>query len=258
MGQLLGQHTAVNIILFDQPFERLRLEASDPRGTHIRQVLRAEVGTKVFVGFVNADRARAEVLALEPDGSVELQVIATEPAPAALPVQLLIGLPRPHTAKRILFEAASMAVSAIHFFEAARGEPSYAQSSLWTSNEWRERLRLGTEQSFGTHIPDVTIAPDLQTAISQLPVAAARIALDNYEAGTSLGQALPVDAGSVQIALGPERGWSPEERDIFRKNGWKLAHLGPHVLRTETACTAAVAAVATEVGLWSAPTQTAL
>ena len=246
----------MNLILFEKPFETLRLESGDPRVAHIRKVLRAEIGTKVFVGFANGPRARAEVTMLPDDGSIELQVIATEPAPAPLPIQLLIGLPRPHTAKRILFEAASMGVQALHFCEVERGEPSYAQSSLWTGDEWKERLRLGAEQSFGTHIPEVTIAPDLQTAISQLPVDAPRIALDNYEAAAPLGQSIPADAASALLALGPERGWSPGERDTFRKNGWTLAHLGPQVLRTETACTAAVATVASRLGCWSAPTQT--
>ncbi|MGB0743554.1 MAG: RsmE family RNA methyltransferase [Opitutales bacterium] len=248
----------MNLILFDSPFEQIRLEPGDPKGQHIRKVLRAEIGMKVFIGFVNGSRTRAEVSALEQDGSVELQVIATEPAPAALPIQLLLGLPRPHTAKRLLFEAASMGVQALYFFEAERGEPSYAKSSLWTSDDWKERLRLGTEQSFGTHVPEVSICPDLQTAISHLGTDAPRIALDNYEATAALSESIPADAKSAILALGPERGWTSNERDTFRKNGWKLAHLGPHVLRAETACTAAVAATASQLGCWSDQTRTTL
>ena len=51
----------MNLILFDSPFEKMRLEGSDHRSKHIFEVLRARVGTKVFVGFVNGLRARAEV-----------------------------------------------------------------------------------------------------------------------------------------------------------------------------------------------------
>lgn len=265
----------MNLILFDKPFESICLESGDPRGQHIRKVLRAELGTKIFIGFINGLRARAEVTELNEDGSVELKVTATEPAPAPLPIQLLIGLPRPHTAKRILFEMASMGVQALHFFEAERSEPSYAKSSLWTTDEWKERLRLGAEQSFGTHLPEVSMHPDLQFAISHLedasfneggrlsPIAenggadgVARIALDNYEARAPLAESLPAGAKAAILALGPERGWSTDERDTFRKNGWQLAHLGPHVLRAETACTAAVGAVASLLGSWSGQTET--
>ena len=241
----------MNLILFDEPFDEVCLKPDDPRGAHIRKVLRAEVGTKLFVGFVNGARARAEVVALADDGRVELRVTATEAAPPPLPIHLLIGLPRPHTARRILFEAASMGVHSLHFFESERGEPSYANSRLWRTDEWRDRLRLGAEQSFGTHLPDVTIAPDLQTAITQLSPADVSIALDNYEAGGPLGEVIPDGAGQILLALGSERGWSADERDTFRKNGWKLAHMGPFVMRLETACCAAVSVAASSTGKWS-------
>jgi RsmE family RNA methyltransferase len=248
----------MNLILFDSPFETKRLEGHDPRAAHIFKVLRARVGTKVFVGFVNGLRARAEVTLVEADGAISLKVIGTEVAPLPLPIQLLIGLPRPHTAKRILFEAASLGVGALHFFEAERGEPSYAQSRLWTTDEWKERLRQGTEQSFGTRIPEVGMHTDLQSAISFLQGEGAHVALDNYEAVAALPHALLEGARSAVIALGPERGWSPDERDTFRKNGWKLAHLGAHVLRLETACTAAIAATAGRLGFYDAQTSTVL
>jgi len=240
----------MNLILFEQPFEELQLPAQDERAKHIRKVLRAEVGTKVFVGFVNGLRARSVVTELPDDGSVHLQVIGTEAAPEPLPISLLLGLPRPHTAKRILFESASMGVSALHFFESLRSEPSYAHSSLWSTNEWRERLRLGTEQSFGTHVPEVSMYPDLQSAISRLHGADVSIALDNYEAQGDLTSSLPETAVDAVIALGAERGWSPEERDVFRKNGWKIAHMGAHVLRAETAVAGAVAATSGKLGWW--------
>tara|TARA_Y100000385_G_scaffold289670_1_gene359874 strand:- start:3998 stop:4744 length:747 start_codon:yes stop_codon:yes gene_type:complete len=248
----------MNLILFDSPFENKRLEGSDLRANHILKVLRARVGSKVFVGFVNGLRARAEVTLVEADGSITLKIVGTEPAPKPLPIRLLLGLPRPHTAKRILFEAASMGVQDLHFFEAERGEPSYAQSSLWTTDEWKDRLLLGTEQSFGTHVPEVGMHTDLQSAISFLQGEGAHIALDNYEAAGSLPQLLPESATSAVIALGVERGWSPKERDTFRKNGWNLAHLGEHVLRLETACTAAVAAVSASLDFYDVQTSTAL
>ncbi|MEN8734320.1 MAG: RsmE family RNA methyltransferase [Lentimonas sp.] len=248
----------MNIILFDEPFESVLLQASSASATHIRKVLRAQVGTKVFIGFVNSLRARAEVVRLTDAGDVELNVIGTEEAPKPLPISFLIGLPRPHTAKRLLFDAASMGVQALHFFESEHSEPSYAQSSLWSTDEWRERLRIGVEQSFGTHFPEVAMHADLQSAITTLHGADVSIALDNYEAAGDLGSVLPESASSALIALGSERGWSAAERDTFRKNGWKIAHMGAHVLRAETAAVAAVSATAAKLKLWHGQTATVL
>ena len=248
----------MNLILFDAPFEVLRLGADDRRAQHLVQVLRVRVGTKVFVGFIGGMRARTEATLIEADGSVTLKVIGTELPPKPLPIRLLIGLPRPHTAKRILFEAASMGVQALHFFESEHSEPSYAQSSLWTTNEWKERLRLGTEQSFGTHLPEVAMHTDLQSAITFLQGSGVHVVLDNYEAAGALPQVLPGGAESAVLALGAERGWSSVERDTFRKNGWQIAHLGAHVMRLETACTAAVSAVSACLGFFETQTSTVL
>lgn len=248
----------MNLLLFEEAFEQTCIDSTDTRAAHLREVLKVELGSLVFVGFVRGRRARAKVTELPDDGSVHLEVLATEAAPPPLPVALLMGLPRPHTAKRLLFETASMGISRIDFFEAEKGEPSYARSSLWQDEAWRERLRLGAEQSFGTHIPEVAMYPDLQTALSAQNPQAARLALDNYESGASLGEQIPAEAKEVVLALGPERGWSSNERDTLQRNGWLLAHLGPYVLRSETAAVAAVSVAASRIQAWKVRTGTQL
>ena len=248
----------MNLILFDKPFDEQQLASEDPRAKHIRETLRADVGTLVFLGFTNGPRVRARVVDLPADGSVALQVVGSEAAPESLPLGLLVGLPRPHSARKVLFESACLGVRQIHFFEAERGEPSYARSSLWTTDEWRDRLRLGVEQSFATHLPEVAVYPDLQTALNNFYQTPLRIALDNYEAAQSLQESLSENVSPAALALGPERGWSPNERDALRRNGWQLAHLGPRVLRIETAVVAAVSVAASKCHLWTQHTSTGI
>jgi len=69
--------------------------------------------------------------------------------------------------------------------------------------------------------------------------------MDNYEATVGLLEATKnVPSGnSVVLAVGSERGWSPNERDLFRQNNFILAHLGERPLRTETATIAAISVV---------------
>lgn len=43
------------------------------------------------------------------------------------------------------------------------------------------------------------------------------------------------------IAIGPEGGWTEEERATFREAGWQPVSLGTRILRTELAATAALA-----------------
>lgn len=241
----------MNLILFEAPFESITLEGGDPRAQHLRKVVRVQADSAVYVGFQGGNRALTRVTRLGDDGSVELQVESTETVPSPLPVHLLIGLPRPHTAKRILFEAASLGVRSLHFVEAERGEPSYVKSSLWGKGEWRERLWLGAEQGFTTHLPEVGMHADLQSAITSLEGPGHRLVLDNYEGTAALSPMSLLPESRVVLALGSERGWTGNERDVFRKNGWKLVHMGPFVMRAETACTAAVAAMASAMGYWA-------
>jgi len=53
----------------------------------------------------------------------------------------------------------------------------------------------------------------------------------------------------VTLALGAERGWSPAERTLLRESGFTFGHLGDRVLRTETACIAAVTLLRAKLGL---------
>ena len=75
-----------------------------------------------------------------------------------------------------------------------------------------------------------------------------RYALDNYEASTHLSQYTPAGAKPVVLALGSERGWAADERTLLRQAGFAFAHLGSRVLRTETACIAAVTLLKAKLG----------
>ena len=61
--------------------------------------------------------------------------------------------------------------------------------------------------------------------------------------GQALGMSdiLATAHAPVVLALGPEGGFEPEERDAFEAAGWRGASLGSNVLRFETAAIAALA-----------------
>jgi RsmE family RNA methyltransferase len=70
-----------------------------------------------------------------------------------------------------------------------------------------------------------------------------RLALDHYESAGSLGAVRLTPESQVVLALGPERGWSAGDRTLLRTHGFGLVHLGPRVLRCETAVVAALTLV---------------
>ena len=164
-----------------------------------------------------------------------------------LPIDLIVGLSRPQTSRKILQEVTSLGVRRILFVATDRGERSYETSKLWTTNEWRQCIRSGVEQAFSTRFPEVKFGLTLTDGINAMDGLPNRICLDNYEATGSLRDVAEGNA-AVVLAIGSERGWSAKERDLFRSHGFDLAHLGERPLRTETAAIAAVSIVAAGLG----------
>ncbi|MEO6874938.1 MAG: RsmE family RNA methyltransferase [Opitutaceae bacterium] len=236
----------MNLILFDPGELASPLPRRDPRAEHLLAVLRRQVGDTFDAGLINGPRGKGTLVAI---GSDTLTLTFTWGAapPGPEPITLLIGLPRPQTARDILREATSLGVGALHFFRAEKSEASYAQSTLWSSGEWRRHLLTGAEQAFDPRIPAVTHGQTLAKVIAGLPAPTNRVALDNYESPKPLS-ALAV-ASPVTLAFGPERGWSASERDLLRAHHFTFAHLGPRVLRSETAVIATLAVVRSKLGL---------
>lgn len=237
----------MNLILFEPHEISAPLPASDARARHIREVLRRKPGEPFDCGQIDGPRGQAAIVRADAAG-LHLAFTWGAPPPPLDPLVLLIGLPRPQTARKILVEATALGVAEIVFFGAARGESSYATSSLWTSREVRRHLVAGAAQAFCTRLPRVQRPAGLAEALAATAsTAKTRLALDNYEAAAPLSQA-PVAGVPAALALGPERGWSAAERDALRRQGFALVHLGTRVLRSETACVAGLALLKARLG----------
>jgi len=235
----------MNIILFescevDEPFRR-----DDPRVNHILTVLRREIGDATDVGIVNGPRGKAILRSLN-EHEVGFDFTWGEAPSALLPIDLIVGLSRPQTSRKLLQEATSLGVRSLYFAATTRAEPSYASSKLWTTDEWKRLVRAGVEQAFSTRFPAVKFGVSLSDCIESTKSAGRRICLDNYEATTGLWETTD-ETQSVVLAVGSERGWTENERELFRENGFALAHLGDRPLRTETAAIASISIVSAQM-----------
>jgi RsmE family RNA methyltransferase len=236
----------VNIVLFEAEEVGQPLPRGDARARHVLDVLRRRVGETFDAGLIDGARGKATVVEIRED-ALELSFEWGETPPLPEHVVLILGMPRPQTARKVLEEATALGVGAMHFVRTERGEPGYATSRLWTTGEWRRHVIDGAQQAFSTRMPDVTFEHDLAGVLGLELKHGTRLALDNYESAERLGEvevALP-----VELAVGPERGWSPREREMLREAGFRFVHLGERVLRVETAVVAALALVRARLGL---------
>lgn len=238
----------VNLILFEPAELAAPLPRADPRARHILDVLRRHVGDSFDAGLVNGPHGKATLTAIAAD-ALHLAFAWRPPPPPPDPITLVVGLPRPQTARDILRDATTLGVAVIHFVRTEKSDNSYAQSSLWSSGEWRRHLVAGAEQAFDTRIPEVTSGRALPDVLATLPATAARLALDVYESPSPLSGYASPPARPHVLALGGERGWSGRDRDVLRAGGFQFVHLGTRVLRTETAVIAAITLLRARLGL---------
>ena len=239
----------MNIILFQPQEVEHPLPLNDTRARHILDVLHLQPTGTFDAGLIDGPRGTGTLIAISP-GSLTFSFSWGNPPPPLCPIHLLIGLPRPQTSRDILRDMATMGVASLNFIHSDRGERSYRDSSLWKSDDWKRCVIAGAAQAFSTRLPEVTFGTTLPETIARLSPEIARVALDNYEASSSLAAFSPDGASSAAIAIGSERGWSPNERTILKSSGFAFVHLGPRVLRTETACIAATTLVKAKLGLF--------
>ncbi len=228
----------MNIVLFEANEIGEPLSREDERAQHIVKVLRRNIGDSFDAGVIDGAKGKGFVRAVGKH-TLTFDFEAGETEPDLFPIDLIVGLSRPQTNRKILHDASSLGVRSICFVTTERGEPSYVSSKLWTTGEWRRHLVAGIAQAFSTRLPSVDFGLSLNDAIHAKTNGSSKIGLDNYEAVCELGR-FDLKSGSILIAIGSERGWTGNERDLLRGNGFTLAQIGKRPLRTETAVVATV------------------
>jgi RsmE family RNA methyltransferase len=237
----------VNLVLITESEAGEGFAADDPRARHLRETVGVRLGSTFHVGIVNRRRGLATIASLEP--TLRFTVRWEAVPQTRLPLTVIVGLPRPQTAKKLLHDLASLGVDRIIFFEAEKSDRSYAQSSLWRDDEWREPLRKGAEQACCAHAPSVRHQPDLASALRDIDSQGWNVSLDPYVASGPFGAAAKNFSHGC-LALGPERGWSDAERHALADAGFTAYHLGDRILRVETAAVAGASLMLAGLGVW--------
>ena len=250
----------MNIMLFEDTPKFISLK--DPRGRHIKKVLRLQSGDCLKAGLLNGPRGRLCITAVEAEG-YRVEWSKSGPPVGLYPLTLIVGFVRPISVKRILREAASLGVERLVFAVTDSGERSYREANLWKTGEYREYLINGLQSAGATVLPEVLLCGGLGEAlgpaggvrvpdeVSEAPV---RLVLDNVGAGRPLsrmdlgGPDGPAGPRPVVLAVGSERGWSERERRLFQAAGFSSVTLGSRVLRTETACSTGTALALARMG----------
>jgi 16S rRNA (uracil1498-N3)-methyltransferase len=219
---------------------------------HLARVLRAQTGMEADVvagGRVFHAQVAAVSLAGE-TSEVRFNLLAELTAEPALPVTLVLAVYKFDRMEWAIEKATELGVSAIAPVLARRTEKHLAQAAAKRVERWRRIVHEAAQQSRRSDVP-VVHDPAPLNEVARLASTATRVVLAEQERSTTLRRAVEEAAAAAQdqmptleIAVGPEGGWAPNEEALFDANGWRAVSLGPRILRAETAALAALAVVA--------------
>ena len=223
------------ILLFPDDFvDPSRVRLAGRRLEHVLNVHRAKVGDELCVGLVNDRIGIGKVAALSEE-TLEMDVRFERMPPAALPVTLVLALPRPKVVRRVLRSASAMGVKKIVLLNAFRVEKSYWSSPLLGEDEVGAQLVLGLEQARDTVLPEVFLRPLFKPFVEDELPALVKNSLPLLAHPPASAPCPRSVSGSVTLVVGPEGGFIPYEVEKLVATGFTAVHLGERILTVETA-----------------------
>ncbi|HEX4284907.1 MAG TPA: RsmE family RNA methyltransferase [Terracidiphilus sp.] len=220
---------------------------------HLIRVLRAQRGMVADV-IAGGRVYRAEVAAIEngADGSSEVRfnLVAELSAEPALPITLVMSIFKFDRMEWAIEKLTELGIAEIAPVIARRSEKHLVHAATKRAERWRRIAHEASQQSRRSDVPVIHDPLALSERVG-MESAAKRIVLAEQERSTTLRSALEesiaaagLEAPAIEIALGPEGGWAPDEEALFDTHGWKAVSLGPRILRAETAAITALAVAA--------------
>lgn len=212
---------------------------TERQANHLASVLKLQAGDTVRAGLLQGSLGMARVEAIK-NNKVEVSFKANSAPPPALPLSLLLALPRPKMLKRLLLDATSLGIKRIVLLNSWKVDKSYWQTPHLKRALLEEKMHLGLEQAGDTVMPELVLEPRFKPFVEDR--------LDQW-AGTGRRllahpgdhPALPQDLNEpVTLAVGPEGGWTDYEVAMLGEQGFACHRFGQRILRVETAVPALV------------------
>ena len=244
----------MNIILLEEHELGKNLSRRDERTVHLLKVLHKKAGDSFEAGILGGNMGTGKIVKINLDGSIFVTIQASQPPPPRLKLRIAVAFARPIQLKRILRDMSNMGVQSVDLTGTDFGEKSYRDTKLLNDGGAHAALVEGAVQARDTTIPVLSVYENLVSWLKERPWETAwhkriplLIAMDNVRPEGSIFH-LGTTSRPAVLAIGPERGWSDNERDMFEKAGFLRLSMGNRALRTETACVAAASLVMEKIG----------
>jgi 16S rRNA (uracil1498-N3)-methyltransferase len=230
------------------------LSLPESTSTHIGRVLRARMGESLTLFDGRGGEYGAQILSID-RRCVRVRIGAHREVERESPlrVTLLQALARAERMDFVIQKATELGVAAIIVLPGERSVARLdAQALRKRCEHWRAVAISACEQCGRNRVPAIKTPAAFERACLEAHSAGARLLLEP-EGAQSLASVVNALAAStsVSVLIGPEGGLSAQELAIAQRHGFIGCHLGPRILRAETAPLAALATIQALLGDFS-------
>jgi 16S rRNA (uracil1498-N3)-methyltransferase len=245
----------LNRVYVDAPLRAGSLiELPAPAAQHLAKVLRARSGDEIvlftgdgreFTAAVDSIRGSRVAAAVGEARTVDRE--------SPLAVTLVQCVARADRMDVIVQKATELGVTRIVPVLSRRSVVRLDEAQAVSKAEhWRGIAVAACEQCGRNRLPVIESPRQLIRHLGDEPPGGTRLIM---EPGAGTSAAATEIGTAVELAIGPEGGFDPEELEAFRLSGFTSVALGPRVLRTETAAIAGIAWLQSRYGdFTSSPT----
>lgn len=206
---------------------------------HIVKTLNAQVGDTLNIGIENNTMGHGELTALNSDHAI-IQLTSQLAPPKALPLKLVLAMPRPKMLRRTLHSCISMGVKEIVLLNSWKVEKSYWQTPWLREQALYETSVLALEQAKDTILPRIQIRklfkPFVEDELSEFSRGSQGILA---HPGSEAFCPINTDRATT-LVIGPEGGFTAYEVEKIREQGFEAVNIGERILRVETAVPALI------------------
>jgi len=226
------------IIVRDEDYTEAKIvKLMGRRFKHIKKVHRAKKGDILKVGKLNGKMGTGKVLELGEE-FVKLKLNLTENPPKAMPVKLILAMPRPKVFKRLLQMITTLGIKEVYLIGCWKVEKSFFDTPNLQEEKIEEQLILGLEQSKDTILPKIIIKklfkPFIEDDLSKIIEGTEALVAHPYVNTEKIVESKKGLEWKT-LVIGPEGGFIPYEVEKLEEIGFKRFSIGERILKVESA-----------------------
>ena len=250
MGDAFIEAGLTGMARFFLPRSRIdgrRASIVGPELEHLRRVLRLRPGDQI-VAFDDTGWEHEAVIRALDEAQGELEILRSHQAERESPlaIRLALALTKGDKMDYVVEKVTELGVKSIAPFLSRYSVPKLDErKAVQRAERWRKIALSAAKQCGRTLLPEILPVSDYRNTITSPTAGGLKLFFWEREGGQSLKQVHSREprVESATVVIGPEGGFTVEEAELASNQGYHMVHLGPRILRAETAAVTALSLV---------------